>query len=73
MMTQTGIKDTFLDHFRDKVLSFISKIPKGTTREDKQKETNKYVQEELPEDVYSPVWRIKGTFITYQFFYLLTH
>ncbi|KAE9385484.1 hypothetical protein BT96DRAFT_949810 [Gymnopus androsaceus JB14] len=60
MMTQFGVKDTFLDHFRDKVLSFISKLPRGTAREEKQRETDKYVKEELPDDVYSPVWRIKG-------------
>ncbi|KAE9398389.1 hypothetical protein BT96DRAFT_957615 [Gymnopus androsaceus JB14] len=53
MMTQFGVKDTFLDHFRDKVLSFISKLPRGTACEDKQRETDKYVKEELPDDVYS--------------------
>lgn len=60
MMTQSGVKDTFLDHFRDKVLMFISKLPKGTAREDKQKKIDTYVKEELPDALYSPVWRIKG-------------
>lgn len=62
MMTQSGVKDTFLDHFRDKVLSFTSKLPKGTSRDNKQKATDKYIKEEIPEDIYSPVWRIKGVF-----------
>lgn len=62
MMTQFGVKDTFLDHFRDKVLSFTSKLPRGTAREDKQKAVDKYVKEEVAEEIYSPVWRIKGAF-----------
>ncbi|KAJ3967685.1 hypothetical protein EV361DRAFT_769198, partial [Lentinula raphanica] len=32
----------------------------STSRLDKQLKVNEYVQNELPENIYSPVWRIKG-------------
>lgn len=64
-MTQSGVKDMFLDYFWDKTLTFISKLPKETSQESKQNETDKYVKEELLEDVYSLVWRIKGVCLGY--------
>ncbi|KAJ3966306.1 hypothetical protein EV361DRAFT_809262 [Lentinula raphanica] len=60
MVTQSGTKDTFLEHFRQKVFSFISKLPPGTTRQEKQQKVDDYVLKELPQNIYSPVWRIKG-------------
>lgn len=61
MMTASGVKDTFLDHFRGKVLSFISKLPSGTSSQEKQSSVDEY-KASLLDDIYSPVWRIKGMF-----------
>ncbi|KAJ3859245.1 hypothetical protein EV359DRAFT_86638 [Lentinula novae-zelandiae] len=55
IMTQSGMKDTFLEHFRQKVFTFISKLPTGTTREEKQEKVNEFVEKELPDSIYSPL------------------
>ncbi|KAJ3757100.1 hypothetical protein EV360DRAFT_46748 [Lentinula raphanica] len=60
MATQSGLKDTFLEHFRQKVFTYITNLPAGTTRMQKQEMVNEYVAKDLPDKIYSPVWRIKG-------------
>jgi hypothetical protein len=55
--TATGIKDTFLDSFLNRLAESYSKIRGGNSA--KQYALDR-VKETLPEDVISPVWRIKG-------------
>ncbi|KAI0311059.1 hypothetical protein OF83DRAFT_1177947 [Amylostereum chailletii] len=57
LKTERGVKDTFLEHFLDKVSNFSKRL-KGKTA-DKQNTINEYIQE-LPEFPVSPVWRIKS-------------
>ncbi|KAJ3727642.1 hypothetical protein C8R42DRAFT_755301 [Lentinula raphanica] len=59
LITASGTKDTFLEHFREKVLTFIAKLPKGLSREEKQIKVDHYVRDAMPANIYSPVWRIK--------------
>jgi hypothetical protein len=58
LKTETGVKDTFLDHFLDGMASSYSKIK---TRTAKQVELDKHIVG-LPDlsVVMSPVWRIQG-------------
>ncbi|KAJ3718173.1 hypothetical protein C8R42DRAFT_740112, partial [Lentinula raphanica] len=59
LITASGSKDTFLEHFREKVLTFIAKLPKGLSREEKQTKVDHYINDTMPANIYSPVWRIK--------------
>ncbi|KAJ3765415.1 hypothetical protein FB446DRAFT_795072 [Lentinula raphanica] len=60
LITASGTKDTYLEHFRDKVLTFITKLPRGLLRTEKQAEVDHHIKEVIPENIFSPVWRIKG-------------
>ncbi|KAJ3719382.1 hypothetical protein C8R42DRAFT_697165 [Lentinula raphanica] len=60
IQTQTGVKDTFLEHFRQKIFTFTSKLTRGMPREEKQRKTAEYITDNIPDGIYSPVWRIKG-------------
>jgi hypothetical protein len=56
LKTQEGVKDTYLDHFLDKIAGSYKKkqgvVAKRTALE------AQYAR--LPPNVFSPVWRIKG-------------
>ncbi|KAG6819617.1 hypothetical protein H0H93_010245 [Arthromyces matolae] len=54
--TNTGVKDNFLEHFIDRMQSSYSKIT-GYLR--KQQALDDFITN-LPEDPFSPVWRIPG-------------
>ncbi|KAG2126284.1 hypothetical protein DEU56DRAFT_743067 [Suillus clintonianus] len=54
--TSTGIKDTFLDSFLNRLAESHCKIRGGKAKQ----EALDRVKETLPENVTSPVWRIKG-------------
>ncbi|KAG2120941.1 uncharacterized protein F5147DRAFT_563247, partial [Suillus discolor] len=55
--TSMGIKDTFLDSFLNRLAESYCKIQGGNKA--KQEALNR-VKETLPENVTSPMWRIKG-------------
>ena len=54
--TKTGIKDTYLDHFTSQMFSSYKKINGATA---KQAALTNFLST-LPDNVYSPVWRIQG-------------
>ena len=54
--TSTGLKDTFLEHYLDGMAASYKKRCGGNS---KQQGLDEFTQE-LPENVYSPVWCIKG-------------
>lgn len=56
MKTATGLKDTYLDSFMDRMSMSYKKIH---GKDSKQKVLDEFKQT-LPENVISPVWRIKG-------------
>ncbi|KAJ3912042.1 hypothetical protein F5877DRAFT_85250 [Lentinula edodes] len=62
IVTQTGVKDTFLESFSQQIVSFVAKIPGNTSAPQKQRLVDNFVAENIPSDpnVFSPVWRIKG-------------
>ncbi|KAJ3899459.1 hypothetical protein F5879DRAFT_993759 [Lentinula edodes] len=62
IVTQTGVKDTFLESFSQQIVSFVAKIPENTSAPQKQRLVDNFVAENIPSDpnVFSPVWRIKG-------------
>ncbi|KAG1773421.1 hypothetical protein EDD22DRAFT_998993 [Suillus occidentalis] len=55
--TATGIKDTFLESFLNRLAESYSKIRGGNRA---KQEALDRAKETLPENVTSPVWRIKG-------------
>jgi CRISPR/Cas system-associated protein endoribonuclease Cas2 len=55
--TATGIKDTFLESFLNHLAESYSKICGGNRA---KQEALDRAKETLPENVTSPVWRIKG-------------
>ncbi|KAJ3916301.1 hypothetical protein F5877DRAFT_91854 [Lentinula edodes] len=62
IVTQTGVKDTFLERFNQQIVSFVAKIPGNTSASQKQRLVDNFVAENIPSEpnVFSPVWRIKG-------------
>jgi len=60
MRTESGIKDTHQMFFIDKIFQSHKK-KRGTAS--KQATLDAYLQT-LPDDITSPVWRIKGTYHT---------
>jgi hypothetical protein len=59
MKTNTGTKDTHLDFFLERMFSAY-KTKRGAVEQ--QKALDEFVAS-LPEDILSPVWRIKGLVI----------
>jgi len=59
--TSTGIKDTFLDSFLNRLAESYSKIRGGNSVKQDALDRAKEI---LPKDVISPVWRIKGLYLT---------
>ncbi|KAJ3835357.1 hypothetical protein F5878DRAFT_628111 [Lentinula raphanica] len=59
LMTASGTKDTFLEHFRDRVFTFIAKLPRALSRDEKQAKVDHYIKDAMPANIFSPVWRIK--------------
>jgi hypothetical protein len=53
------VKDTYLEAFLEKFFAISTKL--GGNRERKQALLNAF-REQLPSDLTSPVWRIKGSF-----------
>lgn len=58
MKTEWGIKDTFQDFFTNRIFTFIRKTRAPLA--EKQRLLESFIANELPRDVVSPVWRIKG-------------
>lgn len=58
LKTKWGIKDTFQDFFTARIFTFIrnTRAPPA----EKQKLLQSFISNELPKDIVSPVWRIKG-------------
>lgn len=56
--THSGLKDNVLEHFVGKILSFRKNLQ--GTRDEKVEAVRKLVEEEIPKEPYSPVWRIRG-------------
>ena len=54
----TGLKDTYLDYFLDGMAESYKKKHGSSS---KQQALDEFVQG-LPENVYSPVWHIKGMY-----------
>lgn len=54
--TATGLKDTYLKYFLEEMAASYKKKHGGNS---KQQALDEFIQG-LPENVYSPVWRIKG-------------
>lgn len=59
--TRTGVKDTFQDFFTGKLFDHGRKM--SGTKAERQKLLDMFVTDELPQELISPVWRIKGTLI----------
>lgn len=58
LKTATGVKDTYLDHFID----LINDSYKSATGPKAKQTTLSQYTSTLPDNIYSPVWRIKGMF-----------
>lgn len=56
MKTSTGLKDRYLDYFLDGMAASYKKKHGNSS---KKQALDEFIQE-LPDNVYSPVWRIKG-------------
>ncbi|KAJ7596205.1 hypothetical protein C8J56DRAFT_1022550 [Mycena floridula] len=56
LRTETGVKDTYFDHFLNGVESTVKKV-RGTAAKTTAHAT---ALQNLPSQIYSPVWRIKG-------------
>ena len=63
MHTESGVKDTYQMFFLDKLF----KSYKKRGQESKQAALNREI-ESLPDNITSPVWRIKGTMMIYNLF-----
>ncbi|KAJ4481358.1 hypothetical protein C8R41DRAFT_922309 [Lentinula lateritia] len=59
IVTQTGVKDTFLESFSQQIVSFVAKIPGNTSTPQKQRLVDNFVAENIPSDpnVFSPKLR----------------
>ncbi|KAJ3877317.1 hypothetical protein F5051DRAFT_440725 [Lentinula edodes] len=62
IVTQTGVKDTFLESFNQQISAFVAKLPANTSTAQKQTLVDSFVSENIltEPNVFSPVWRIKG-------------
>ncbi|KAJ4477736.1 hypothetical protein C8J55DRAFT_430734, partial [Lentinula edodes] len=62
IVTQTGVKDTFLESFNQHIVAFTSKLPTNSSADQKQKLVDNFVAENIPSEpnIFSPIWRIKG-------------
>ncbi|KAJ4488656.1 hypothetical protein C8R41DRAFT_896160 [Lentinula lateritia] len=62
IVTQTGVKDTFLDGFNQQIAAFVSKLPTNTSADQKQRLVDEFVAGNMPSEpnVFSPIWRIRG-------------
>ena len=58
MKTETGIKDTFLEHFLERMANSYRDV-KG--RAPKTQALGEFCATSLPANIISPVWRIGGT------------
>lgn len=58
LKTNTGVKDTFQQHFTDRLFALGRKL-RGRKSE-KQVLLDLLVADDFPDDIISPVWRIKG-------------
>jgi hypothetical protein len=59
--TETGVKDNMLEHFLNKLSASYSKA-RGVTK--KQEALDEFL-ECIPENPYSPVWRIRGAYFVF--------
>ncbi|KAJ3870447.1 hypothetical protein F5051DRAFT_447692 [Lentinula edodes] len=59
-ITQTGVKDTFLDGFNQQIAAFVSKLPTNTSADQKQRLVDEFVAGNMPSEpnVFSPIWRM---------------
>lgn len=60
MRTETGLKDTYQLHFIDQLFSST----KGKRGADAKEAAIQAKLQSFPDNTLSPVWRIKGMFIT---------
>ena len=58
MRTASGVKDTYLDHFIKKLDGAVLNF-RGANRQTKLEDEIK----NLPPNVFSPIWRLKGVVI----------
>lgn len=58
--TSSGLKDTYLDHFLD----YMGRSYKKKCRNETKQQALDECISGLPKNVYSPVWRIKGNYVT---------
>lgn len=56
--TSTGLKDNFLEFFTGRIFSFMSGL-RGSSQE-KEIKVKEMVDRDIPNEPFSPVWRIKG-------------
>ncbi|KAH7923808.1 hypothetical protein BV22DRAFT_1105892 [Leucogyrophana mollusca] len=56
--TESGLKDTFMEHFVDQIFGFAKGL-RGSSRE-KDVLLKKMIADNIPDNYMSPVWRIKG-------------
>ena len=58
--TASGVKDTFQEFFLEHIYSFTRKLRGPTVK--KQELLDIFVNTTIPDDITSPVWRIKGKY-----------